>query len=231
MKPNVTKQVLVALLFVGAIFSQQVVASPITWTTGPHFAGPNGAQAIDNTAVLVEAVNLINLNNADPGVLVVNNAAKNIAFTPRGDIFPATGFNTTNIGSSDANWNAVIGAVDYNPSAATFATLTLTGLMIGSEYRIQLFDFDGRSTELAEVIAFSDGLGNFSASFLKGSATSIFGTFIADATTQNIRLQDDDDQTLNAYVLQLVPSPSVLALMLLGVGLLVRVSPGYQSGG
>ena len=220
MKLDILKQTLAALAILGATCCHQVFASPIIWTTGPNFDGPNGFEAIGTGGTLVEAINLTNTSTGD---LTVDPGGLNITFTPRSDILSGTAFTTQNFNSTtDAAWNAIILNVDFRPTGGNFTQFNLVSLMIDKTYRIQLFSFDNRSGQGTEVTKFSDGLGNDSASFTKGSATSIFGTFTADAATQAIRLVDDDDQILNAYVLHQLPTPSALALMLLGIGILFK---------
>lgn len=227
MQRHILKPMLAAVAILGATYGHQVSASPITWTTGATFDGLNGFQAISTWGKPVEAINLINTNDPNPGTLVVDPSGINIAFTPRSDIFNQPGFNTSGFTTTgDAAWDAIIRSVDYTSTGASTGTLNLTGLTVGVLYQVQLFSLDNRPVGNplvgTEVIAFSDGLNNNSDPFDKGSATSIIGTFTADATTQSIILLDDDDHSLNAYVLRQVPTPSAFSLMLLGLGMLIK---------
>ena len=104
----------------------------------------------------------------------------------------------------------------------------LSGLTVGQTYQVQFFS--GRSYPGLDnrLLRYGDGLGNFSPTVSMGQNvfTSMVGTFVASAVTQQIDFHESTNYpTLNAYVLREVspvPEPGSWALLLAGLGLLAR---------
>lgn len=95
-------------------------------------------------------------------------------------------------------------------------TLRLTGLTVGETYAVYLYSVDARGGSAGRDQAYWDGFsaptftGNTSGSFSHGSPMVVQGTFTADATFQDIFIQetdglDNDDTHLAAYTLYAVP--------------------------
>ena len=110
-------------------------------------------------------------------------------------------------------------------------TLHLAGLTIGQEYSVHLYSADARFTDREQSYwsSFSEGVfsGGTSGSFSQNPAYKITGTFIADASYQDIFIQetdgiDGDDTTIAAYTLYEVPEPATMMLLGLGGMLLSR---------
>ena len=136
------------------------------------------------------------------------------------------------VGSTDVlQWTDALKGNLYHNNASDATrplTLHLAGLTIGQEYSVSLFSADARYTDRTQAYAstFSEGtFGGTSASFSQNPAYKVTGTFIADAVTQDIFIQEtdgigNDDTTLSAYALYAVPEPATLGLVgLFGAGL------------
>ncbi len=113
--------------------------------------------------------------------------------------------------------------------AARPLTLHLAGLTIGQEYSVQLYSADARyaDREQAYASSFSGGtFGGTSASFSQNPAYKVTGSFVADATYQDIFVQATDavgnaDTTLAAYSLYAIPEPATIGLVsAFGIGML-----------
>ena len=110
-------------------------------------------------------------------------------------------------------------------------TLHLANLTMGQEYAISLFSADSRFDDRDQAYwsSFSEGVfsGGTSGSFSQNPAFKVTGTFIADATYQDIFIQATDvagnaDTTLSAYTLYAIPEPATMSLLGLGALLLRR---------
>ena len=136
-------------------------------------------------------------------------------------------------GTTDSTaWTAVLQGNAWHNNASDAArplTLHLAGLTSGQEYAVVLFTADARQTDRSQAYwsGFSGGTfsGGTSGSFSQTSAFAVTGTFEADATSQDIFIQETDgidnaDTTLSAYTLYAVPEPATLGLVgLFGAGL------------
>ncbi len=127
--------------------------------------------------------------------------------------------------------DALKGNLWYKPSDDTNPlTLHLTGLTINQKYAVQLYSADVRFTDRTQSYwggfvggTFTNGA---SASFSQNPACMVTGTFVADATTQDICIQEtdgigNDDTTLSAYVLYAVQEPVTQGFVcIIGIGML-----------
>ncbi|RYD49760.1 MAG: hypothetical protein EOP85_00995 [Verrucomicrobiaceae bacterium] len=158
-----------------------------------------------------------------------------------GDVdIPATSGGTTGYYNGNAQWNAGIfaggtgitafddvlrgNAWHTNVSDATRPlTLHLSGLTVGETYAVYLYSVDVRAGSAGRAQAYWDGFsspnftGSTSGSFTQDSAMVVRGTFTADASFQDIFIQEtdgvgNDDTHLAAYTLYAIPEPSALAL-------------------
>lgn len=100
-------------------------------------------------------------------------------------------------------------------------TITLSGLTNGNQYKVQFFMNDNRAGIPTRTMDYSTGASSISTT--RGDGQSVIGTFIADATTQNISFDgtngvNEPDLALNGYILStsVVPEPSSLAFLGLG---------------
>ncbi len=184
----------------------------IVWTSGTgKFAGVDGANTISLNGTLVEAVSLGAAGNAPAGAVAVANGSKteSILFTQTDSLLNQTGILiNTGIDTGNANWDSVVNSADWNN--VNPKTLTLSGLMPGQAYQIELFLFDDRNaTVAARTQTYSDGLME-SLAFRNDNGKSIIGTFIANGDSQSITLIGSTASvTLNAYILRAI-SPEEL---------------------
>jgi len=108
--------------------------------------------------------------------------------------------------------------------------LHLANLTVGQKYMISLFSADARSTDRAQAYwsNYVGGVfsGTTSGSFSQNPAYKVTGIFTADATYQDIYIQETDqlsydDTTLSSYTLYTIPEPATMLLLGLG-GLVLR---------
>ncbi len=254
------------LLSLAAVLPQVGRAATINWSAA--YISAAGTSQISQNGVLQEAVNFgfaaatattaavggvtftgfVHASTA-PGGTVTTNAS-----TPRlttgldaaddGNYVPATG---AGVGA----YPGYTGNPAYLPlldgglwdDAATVAdrTSTLTGLIGGSTYEIQIFLADLRDAPFAlnRYMTITDGNGGTfgslattnisltSAAANRGNGLILTGVFTANATTQSFEnnlIDADVPATLvgpqyNAYQLRLIPEPSAVACSLLALGL------------
>jgi hypothetical protein len=112
--------------------------------------------------------------------------------------------------------DAMYGNLYHNNAsdAARPLTLHLAGLTIGQTYVVQLYSVDGRTTDRTQAYwsSFSAGVfsGGTSGSFSENPAYKVTGTFVADATYQDIFVHATDtvgnpDTTIAVYTLYAIP--------------------------
>jgi predicted peptidase len=114
-------------------------------------------------------------------------------------------------------FNTVMDSLCFRTAGSGNTRLYLTNLTIGQEYQIQLFASDDRNfanrnkTQLYRAV---DGAPT-SETFARDPATSVIGTFTADAVTQNIDVYaiSDTETILNAMNLRAIPEPATLGLI------------------
>ncbi len=86
-------------------------------------------------------------------------------------------------GTSNANFNAAIDGFAYDGTE----TVTLTGLVVGTSYTVQIFSLDDRGCCASKTQIFEVGAsGDSSASFAHSANDYLLGSFTANATTEAI---------------------------------------------
>ncbi len=200
-------------------------AAEIDWALGPSFGGALGHQGILTNGTLVEAIDLGGTGTA----ITVDPTGLNLTFTRVNSPFFPLSFADSGLGYpnniGDAGWKAVINTAEYRNGDVS-APGFLSGLTVGLTYQVQFFSGRSYPGLGGRLLKYGDGLGNFSPEVSMGQNvfTSIVGTFVADAATQDIVFDENvNTPSLNAYVLREVspvPEPGSWALMLAGAGVL-----------
>ena len=236
-----TQLILLALLFFGACVA---AAAPITWSAVYDAAGPadvhNGTVGPFNTFVDSStfwssdlAINGVNFNRYDHKIVPGQNDGAPFAYGF------ANGSNITidsdSTYGSEPSGYAATPTNDYERltnksayfSSSKAYVITLGGLEVGSRYQVQLFGPDWNVNW--HTFEYGDGQGNSTGLMhtggdLAGSSGPpqyVFGTFVADATTQEIFMGPFSRSYGFAPAVSLftVPEPSAF-LLLCGVGLL-----------
>jgi hypothetical protein len=171
--------------------------------------GPTGS----TTTVTVASQTVNFLSDGSAGSILTITQTGNEGIAPGGPMSP----------TSNANFNAVMSdfAYDGNPVIGQ-----LTGLTVGRKYEVELFALDDRGCCSGRTVEFGDGNGNDSTVFSLGSNSYVFGTFTADATTQNVESIGfgQPQSNFNAAVLYSVNVPEPASLVaLVGLGGMVLI--------
>lgn len=189
-------------------------AAPITWS-GPI---DNATSGPVNNGSVVEAVNV-----GGPAATIngISFLAGDAADPAGSDVFTALGAGNSGSGAPSGATPAFATVLDSHrwANGAGAATVTFTGLSIGTEYSIQtaMVDIRGCCSGRTKFLGDTDG-GTDSATFARGDNVSFIGTFTADATSQSLTVNvgaGSTDPGLSYYVLSegVVPEPSSLALL------------------
>lgn len=209
-------------------------AADITWALGPTFGGTDGHLGILTNGTLVDAVHLAGSNS---GTIVVDPTGLDISFRNVNSPYFSSNFTDPANGIGDAGWSQVVKVFEWNGGSDVNAASFLGGLEIGTTYQVQFFSGRSNSCCATRTLQIGDGNGHFSSPVSQAPLVfqSVYGTFVADATTQRIVFDDSSNNPdLSAYVLLKdpippVPEPQTWALMLGGlaaIGRLVRRRAG-----
>ena len=240
MKLGVTGLAVIALSVMSG-FSQSITwQSPSTVT---RTAALDAIPGLYSGATLVQAVGW-----GDPATeTVVTTGGQTISYVVGANTFSApsgTGtelfFTGTQSGSSLYNGttgNTALNTVLESDGWAGSGTGTepqtvqIGGLTPGTLYAVQLLAVDTRGSSSARTEQYQDnpvsGSGDDSASFSTTAATSVIGTFTANAVDEDIYLIQTTpgvtswDTTVSAFTLYAVPEPGTCALALGGLGMLL----------
>jgi hypothetical protein len=207
-------------LMIGTLIAAQAGASTITWGPATDTTGPSD---IATTGTLVKA-----FNSGGVVAVTVNGVAFHRGGTA-GDDINFGGFTGAANGNSlgDSDFRTLLDAGTFAVFNGTLP-ITLTGLTAGSQYALQLFFMDQRPCCLNRTVTYSSGGNSVTLEADPNNAgTAPFGqfaigTFTADAATQGFGISGTGDQQVNAWQLRVVPEPSSIALLGLGMGLLAR---------
>lgn len=192
-----------------------VSAGIISW----NVFDTSGASDVSTVGLLVEGVNMGGTNSA------VDTTVNGVLFTGDSNLLNKNSNNSFLDGAStgDAAYDALLNSLDYGNGTST--SLTLEGLKIGSVYQVQAWFTDLRSCCNSRDMILGDGNGNTASVNATGAGLGQFalGTFIADATTQELSLAASGfgNVHLNGYQVRSVPTPAPLLLMgiaVLGMG-------------
>ena len=240
MKPNHSTFVLrvcaVLVLFIPALFPALTRAANITWGSQQQITGNND---VSMNGVLIGAFNV-----GDTGVpsTTVNGVVFQ-SFAAPGGTGMSGNFTMTPGGGGVFNSNTAGGSTmppfsnlspEYQTLLSSYVTpvfspvtLTISGLMIGTQYQFQFWS-NLSSQRFGYQITATGGSNSITLSCNTGGAEGGLGQFVsgfftADATNQNISfLGDGDGGFLNAFQLRQIPEPKTSLLLvaaLVGGGL------------
>ena len=112
--------------------------------------------------------------------------------------------------TGNAAFDSVLSGFAFDESSLPYHTVTLFGLTPGQTYSVQLFGLDDRADgESGRVNSYADGSGlDQSSSYVEGSNSYVIGTFIAQGTTESVRVNLGAGQSgnINALVVRSLPS-------------------------
>lgn len=191
----------------GKVLTLPLAAAPITWEQAVDTVD---ASSISTAGSLIEAFN----GTSSHGNVTING----VDFLPSNTLLPlnaasvALDFRST----PDPGLDRLLNELEYGGGTAVSITVGQGRLAIGQRYAIQLFFTDLRSCCRGRVMTYGDGLGNtveVAASGDPGTfGQSALGTFVADDTSQTIRLLANGfgNVHLNGYQLRSVfPAPVI----------------------
>ncbi len=195
------RKLMIACLMVA--FASVASAAPITWSDPIPNALP------DTAGDLVEAVNMGGVAVTAGGINFADGyqSATDSMYANFVTAFPDcwdNGWGSAANDTGDAGLNELLKGHRWRTGETT-TTLTLSNLTVGIPYQIQLYFTDDRGCCNTRPYYYSDGLGNDTEVFTRGSDVSFIATFVADAATQDIQCNGQNGQTdpgLCAYVLR-----------------------------
>ena len=128
--------------------------------------------------------------------------------------------------TGNTNFNAVLNSANYDSAAGT-KQITLSNLIAGKQYSVQLFGLDDRTASSARTFSFSDFSGDSTASIINNSNRNVIGTFTAASSFETITENIPNGGNINALVVRdlsvvsAAPEPSQIAsLALAALGML-----------
>ncbi|WP_338689775.1 beta strand repeat-containing protein [Haloferula helveola] len=178
-------------------------AATVNWSSAPYVhsdasAGTMGIDQFDQSDLPFLAVNL-----GAGGATLTQSADPDIDFAASD---PRLGL--TNLGSSYGGFHANNGSANNLISrtgaySGSVGTVTISGLSIGEDYRVQLYLMDGRGGGLAgryvEVDGINQGVyGNGVSGSTWGDGLLVTGTFTADANQQSFTIQTFNSNSSSA---------------------------------
>jgi PEP-CTERM motif len=182
------------------------------------------------TIVTTGATGIVGANFAHaplPGALTANG----VTFTPLGLNSSANIGGGITVATSSMNYTNNTGSISNVPAGnfgtimdshtGTFGgvgTITLSGLVDGTQYQIQFFASTNDTNALAaQTITGGAGTSGAFGNHAAGSGKTLLGTFTASGTTQVLTIQNGE-VAANALTIGVIPEPS--AALLGGLGML-----------
>lgn len=224
-----------SITFAAAIVAAVAVAGQaavVTWET------PTQISTVGDTIVETDGAKVIaenvgqNNNNLNPPVTatVTVNTVQFDGVLTWGDMSNthglAPGDGVYDDGGIGASFNTMMQSAAFtNPTG----TRTLTGLGVGNEYLIQIFTSDARDAGANRWAAAESGGSTTSPRTFRHDGYSYVGTFIADATTQDVLMHGytassggspDTAVVLNGFQLRLINEVPVPAALPAGLALI-----------
>ncbi|MDB4265147.1 right-handed parallel beta-helix repeat-containing protein, partial [bacterium] len=175
-------------------------AAEITWGVPTNVSDETD---VSTNGTLVEAV------NASARTNLLNYTVNGVEFEGE-SILPQGGFNGDFDPSASSGlsgtYQQLLNEADFGGGQNTSITIADEGLIVGLSYEVQIWFLDTRGSD-PRVMTFSDGSANADTVDLDGNAGQFaIGTFVADGTSQALRLLTNDysNAHLSAYQLRLL---------------------------
>jgi hypothetical protein len=169
-------------------------AATIDWTK----ADINDINDVVTTGTLVEAQNHAGTGANDPVTVAGTDFVKTtdpLTNSTDGDFFAYD--------TGDADYNELLGDIDFGPNGQTSLTLTFTGLTSGGQYLFQVWHSDDDGFGIGRTMTLTGNGDNA----LEGNEYGI-GTFTADATSQDLVITSSvNGVRLNAVQLREISLP------------------------
>jgi hypothetical protein len=182
------------------LFASQSSAAPITFTNAPLTSTGD----VDTTGVWVSG-----FNTGGGGKITVGGIVYSDGGIPLGNGF--IGANPL-AAVGNANFDALLNSASYGTNS-----LSLAGLTVGNNYRVQLFMTDNRACCNTRTVTVGDGVGGTLTTPAIGPPQSVFGDFTATATMQTVTFDGSAGLGyLNGYQLRNLSSDSAPVTFTLG---------------
>lgn len=209
-----------AIVVTNAMMLGSANAAVVIWGTASNFQKAsdviNNGNVVQASAVAAATVNGVVFTSST--FITVGGYTATATATFQNAVIPA-----------DTEYDKLVGKQAYissSPGTNTTGTISLTGLTDGQQYIFQHFAVDDRNVQKTNTYTMGSTGGTDSASITRGDidgtdltgGKTIFGTFTAIGTTQNIFVKSVSTRgaTTTGYVLSTVPEPSSTALLGLG---------------
>lgn len=215
----------VALVFAVIPTVCSLHAASFLWNSAQNILGDTD---VNTQGTLFEAANVGGANTTVNGVTFA-------AFTTSSTHFSLAGTNSTfnGYGSVNAPFSTLSAPYQSLLSTGNFGsgnsvmTLTISGLTINQSYLFQFWINDSRQAFVGQAVTATTGATSVTADadtidLEGGRGQYATGTFVADATSQDVSFQGSaSGGTLeNAFQLRSVPEPASVALLVAGGALL-----------
>lgn len=155
-----------------------------------------------------------------------------------GNSIGAFGGDTSPFTSLSSGYQTLLSRGLFKADGNSATTLTLNGLTIGQQYRVQIWVNDSRDLPNVwqRTALIADGIGgNFSGPLSYNAAQAsggvgqfVIGTFTADATSQLLLISSDNPQVNGLYV-TVVPEPSTVVLTLFAAASLIGIRARHMA--
>jgi hypothetical protein len=181
------------------------------WSAPYRFGGQTADQILTNFPATSKIVGAMYATNGGLP-LVVTTSAGDITFGPNGlGTIGVSGFSGYSTGANandtgNANFNTCLNDFVFDGGATHL--ISISNLVVGQTYQVQLFGLDDRSASRSRVANWADPLNpqDVSVSYKMGDHAYFLGTFVASNTVQTIQqnLLNNTNGNFNCLILRTV---------------------------